>query len=447
MIDTIPRLAALGSFFLLVAVSVPAEEADPQAILDATLENYRTIKTLTARGKAQTSMKVNDQDVNSVTEFSLKIGRPNRYLIEWESQMPGLPDMPNNFGAVWNAGEGPYHYLNFMGTTNKAESDSMALAAVAGVCGGVSTTLPPIMFDLIDIGGNLLVQLKEPKLAGEEEIGGESCHVIKAGHELFTEPYTLWISKDRHLLRKISHGLAMVAGRNPFDQEISDEEIIATMKSLGQDPTEDAVKQMRRIMEEQRDQMKAVTKDLQGEMTEFYEEVDIGSELTAADFEYEVPAAVESSPYNNKFKAGDRAPNFEAPLFGGGTLKLSSLRGQVVFIDFWATWCAPCVAELPNVERIWKTYKDKGLVVIGVSLDSSEDRLANFLEDHPAMTWPQVFEGKKIGGAVSGLYGIEAIPHTLLLDGTGQIRHVGLRGEDLERSIRQLTASAGAKSD
>jgi len=146
------------------------------------------------------------------------------------------------------------------------------------------------------------------------------------------------------------------------------------------------------------------------------------------------------SRYNQKYKAGDVAPDFTATDRSGKKISLASLRGKVVLLDFWATWCGPCVQELPNVIAAYQKHHAAGFEIVGISLDDDAEALASFLKSQPDMTWPQIFDGKGWSSEVAQLYGIEAIPHAVLLDKQGTIYRTALRGPALDAAIAELLA-------
>ncbi|HMQ46673.1 MAG TPA: redoxin domain-containing protein [Saprospiraceae bacterium] len=137
------------------------------------------------------------------------------------------------------------------------------------------------------------------------------------------------------------------------------------------------------------------------------------------------------------FMPGGEAPNFTQKTPEGEDLSLSDLRGKVVLLDFWASWCGPCRRENPNVVRLYETYKDKGFDILGVSLDRERERwLAAIQQD--GLTWNHVSDLKGWQNEVAGIYGVSSIPHTVLLDAEGKIIAKNLRGEALALKLEEL---------
>jgi peroxiredoxin len=135
---------------------------------------------------------------------------------------------------------------------------------------------------------------------------------------------------------------------------------------------------------------------------------------------------------------GMQAADFAASDLSGKSISLSDYRGKVVLLDFWATWCGPCINELPNVKYVHDKYKDAGLAVIGISLDARRNDLEYFVR-MADINWPQIFDGKGWENELSRLYNIYSIPTTILLDRNGVIRYMNLRGHDaLENAVRNL---------
>jgi thiol-disulfide isomerase/thioredoxin len=122
----------------------------------------------------------------------------------------------------------------------------------------------------------------------------------------------------------------------------------------------------------------------------------------------------------------------------GKEIDLADMKGKVVLIDFWATWCGPCIAELPNVRKAYEDYHDKGFEIIGISLDKAKDeaKLKSFVKDEN-MPWPQAFDGKGWGTALAKKYGITSIPATFLVGKDGKIVSSNLRGPALSSAVEK----------
>jgi len=123
----------------------------------------------------------------------------------------------------------------------------------------------------------------------------------------------------------------------------------------------------------------------------------------------------------------------------GRAVDLRLLRGKVVLIDFWATWCGPCIEELPNVKRTYAELHDKGFEVIGVSLDAEKDR-KKFIDlvAKEGVAWPQRFEGKGWNDSLARKYTVSGIPAMFLLDQEGRLVSTNARGEKLGQEVRRL---------
>lgn len=135
---------------------------------------------------------------------------------------------------------------------------------------------------------------------------------------------------------------------------------------------------------------------------------------------------------------GHEAPEIALADPEGKIRKLSSLKGKVVLIDFWASWCGPCRKENPNVVNIYQKYKDKGFEVFSVSLDKDKAGWINAIAKDN-LSWPNHVSDLKYWKSEGALtYGVTAIPYTVLLDKKGRIAAKKLRGEELEQKVAEL---------
>jgi thiol-disulfide isomerase/thioredoxin len=147
----------------------------------------------------------------------------------------------------------------------------------------------------------------------------------------------------------------------------------------------------------------------------------------------------ESQKAQEALKPGASFPDFAEKDLTGAPLSIARFKGKPVLVDFWATWCGPCVAELPNVVAAYQKYHPKGFDIVGISLDKEgdEQKLKDFMKDK-GVVWPQFYDGKGWESTLGKKYGITAIPATFLLDGDGKIVARDLRGPALDAALAKL---------
>lgn len=135
---------------------------------------------------------------------------------------------------------------------------------------------------------------------------------------------------------------------------------------------------------------------------------------------------------------GSQTPEISLPSPEGDTIKLSSTRGSVVLLDFWASWCAPCRQESPNLLKAYNLYHRKGFQIYQVSLDKTKEAWMKGIQDDQLGKWIHVSDLKYWNSVVIPLYKVESIPFNLLLDKEGRVIARNLRGDQLQKKLAEL---------
>jgi len=145
-----------------------------------------------------------------------------------------------------------------------------------------------------------------------------------------------------------------------------------------------------------------------------------------------------------------QAPSFTLPLFGGRTIRLEDLRGKVVFLNFWASWCPPCRAEARTLEAAWQRYKDREVVFLGIDIQDPEQDARAFLKEF-GITY---LNARDASGEVAIEYGVWGIPETFFIDREGWItfKQVGALGwliitAKLDESLRGIVSAQEGRGD
>lgn len=150
-------------------------------------------------------------------------------------------------------------------------------------------------------------------------------------------------------------------------------------------------------------------------------------------------AEVEALLISLNLRVGAEFPDFQAEDTDGKSLSLDQFKNKIVLIDFWATWCPPCVDEMPTIVKTYKKYHAQGFEIIGINLDYDENKFSRFMEDN-GMTWRQYFDGKGGQNKLARKYSIDSIPATFLVGTDGKIIAKNLRGSSLEEAVRKALA-------
>jgi thiol-disulfide isomerase/thioredoxin len=139
----------------------------------------------------------------------------------------------------------------------------------------------------------------------------------------------------------------------------------------------------------------------------------------------------------SQIKSDQPAPELSLPDGNGNTVLLSGLKGSVVLIDFWASWCGPCRMNNPHLVKLYGKYHQKGLEILSVSLDANNEAWKAAI-GQDGLTWLQVNDDKGWNAASAATYGVNSIPASFLVDKNGVIRAVNLVGWQLESKIKTL---------
>ena len=157
----------------------------------------------------------------------------------------------------------------------------------------------------------------------------------------------------------------------------------------------------------------------------------------------ETPATGEApaSGEERGIRFADIWSDLEGRAIDGRAWIAADFEDRVVLLDFWATWCAPCLADFPHIERARAAYANRGLVIVSVSLDRCSRRELRSFGRRQGITWPVLFDGLGAAGAVARRFQVEYPPRSLLFDRDGRLVAVDPRGEMLDGALRVLFAT------
>lgn len=267
---------------------------------------------------------------------------------------------------------------------------------------------------------------------------------VNGNWDNFTEGFTVSGSKDSELLEVLNN--AMRKGfikkdslNNVYRNNVGNQELVIQLQQEFMAIEEDLKAFAKNMIDENPNSfalLAAVEQLNPDNDMDYYIKVDEGLAVDYQDSEFyqNFHTMVEGL---KKLAVGAEVPDIVLPNPDGESVSLSSLRGKVVLIDFWASWCRPCRMENPNVVAAYNKYKDHGFEVFGVSLDKDKNSWIQAINDDQ-LHWTQVSDLKFWNSAVVPLYNIKGIPLALLIDEEGKILAKNLRGPQLEAKLEEV---------
>ena len=168
---------------------------------------------------------------------------------------------------------------------------------------------------------------------------------------------------------------------------------------------------------------------------------DLGDKAQSED----VAAALDQLAESLKLPSVGEGVEIKFTALDGTEIDVAKMTDKVVLVDFWATWCMPCMQEMPRVKAIYEKYHTNGFEIVGISLDEDKDALQKTIKDRN-LAWPQAFDGEAWDTALAKKYGVQSIPTTFLLGKDGKIAALNLRGDALDKKVAELLGE-GAKAE
>lgn len=153
--------------------------------------------------------------------------------------------------------------------------------------------------------------------------------------------------------------------------------------------------------------------------------------------EYFVNTALGFQSEAESLGVGAEAPIFDAKTVQGHPFSLSDARGKIIILEFWATWCGPCMPDIPHLKEIHSNYSEYDLQIVGVSLDSNSEILKDFLVEKE-MEWPQILQPNEWNDEITKLYNVYVIPRNFIIGPDGTILAKDKRGEELKKEVAKL---------
>ena len=358
--------------------------------------------------------------------------------------------VPYQIGGTWEGGKGKKVYLsNFPAGTPDSEIIDSTLVAADGSY-SLSGNLQKMQLlsithegskgycPLMGNGKPVVVRIKDIEYSHKDPTAAFEIEGDPTEHKAADFILTYW---GRDFIRKISEGMIIssieksVEENNPAKKAEYEEKLKALQQEAGKQKDTFLTQYGNCLAAPCFIEMNMIKTSPIEEISAFYEKM---GEVAKTSFQ-----GVELKKNIDRIKTlspGAIAPDFTLPTVSGETISLKELKGHTVLLDFWASWCAPCMAEMPTVKEIYEKYNGKGLKIVGISMDHVKVSWIKAIEK-AALPWIHISSLKGMQRCpVAQLYQVHAIPKLYIIDKEGKIIAKDLRGENLKKKIDELFA-------
>jgi len=366
---------------------------EAQAELDLINAAYAQLKTLTLAGTVLANFDVAGQQMNEKSEFTSTFYSPNKFRHAMKDDV--VIGSTGETAYLYHPGENVY-------LTGEAKADKALMTDLPGPMSGILRSQnPSLLFAAVEDGDKAFLSDGESVTRGADvELGGQAFTSLQFNGD--HGQLVLLVDKQSHLVRQAQ-----------FDMKTA-------LEQSGQPDVKTA------------------------QVTVDYTQSDAAAPVDEATFAWAPPAGAKDlskqvAGGDESALKGQAAPDFTLNDLEDKPVKLSDLKGSVVVLDFWATWCGPCVASMPNLQKLYEEKSADGLRVYAVNLQEEKAQVTEFLKSKN-LTLPVLLDTK---GEVGNQYQVQSIPFTLIVGKDGVVKEVLVGfGEDTEKRLHDAVDSA-----